>query len=150
MRSRTVAEENNGSLVNPPVLFDWSGWVGCLRATPVQPRLASWSALLRSCWRCWWSRRCGSTIQRFTTCCTGAWAEADAGQMMDALQKANIPVKIDPRSGALMVPADQVCFRARLKLATQGLLRSTVNGLESRLQNSFGLSQFMETARYQH
>ncbi|MBK8750895.1 MAG: hypothetical protein IPL99_04270 [Candidatus Competibacteraceae bacterium] len=28
--------------------------------------------------------------------------------------------------------------------------RSTVNGLESLQQNSFGLSQFMETARYQH
>jgi flagellar M-ring protein FliF len=76
-------------------------------------------------------------------------AEADAGQMMDALQKANIPVKIDPRSGALMVPAHQV-HEARLKLATQGLPRSTVNGLESLQQNSFGQSQFMETARYQH
>jgi flagellar M-ring protein FliF len=77
-------------------------------------------------------------------------AEADAGQIMEALQKAAIPFKIDPRSGALLVPADQV-HQARLKLAGQGLPRGTVNGLEALEQkNSFGVSQFMETARYQH
>lgn len=77
-------------------------------------------------------------------------AEADAGQIMEALQKAAIPFKIDPRSGALLVPSDQV-HQARLKLAGQGLPRGTVNGLEALEQkNSFGVSQFMETARYQH
>ena len=77
-------------------------------------------------------------------------AEEDAGQIMEALQKANIPFKIDPRSGALMVAADQV-HAARLKLASQGLPKGTINGLEAlEKQDSFGVSQFMETTRYQH
>lgn len=77
-------------------------------------------------------------------------AEEDAGQIMEALQKANIPFKIDTRSGALMVASDQV-HAARLKLAAQGLPKGTVNGLEAlEKQDSFGVSQFMETARYQH
>lgn len=77
-------------------------------------------------------------------------ADADAGQIMEALQKSNIPFKVDSHSGVLLVPADQV-HEARLKLASQGLPRGTVNGLEALEQkNSFGVSQFMETARYQH
>jgi flagellar M-ring protein FliF len=77
-------------------------------------------------------------------------AEEDAGQIMEALQQANIPFKIDTRSGALMVPASQV-HEARLKLAGEGLPRGTINGLEAlEQQDSFGVSQFMETARYQH
>lgn len=77
-------------------------------------------------------------------------AEEDAGQIMEALQKANIPFKIDPRSGALMVAADQV-HAARLKLASQGLPKGAINGLEAlEKQDSFGVSQFMETTRYQH
>jgi len=77
-------------------------------------------------------------------------AEEDAGQIMEALQKANIPFRIDPRTGALMVAADQV-HEARLKLASQGLPKGAVNGLEAlEKQDSFGVSQFMETTRYQH
>lgn len=77
-------------------------------------------------------------------------ADADAGQIMEALQKSNIPFKVDSRTGALLVPGEQV-HEARLKLASQGLPRGTVNGLEALEQkNSFGVSQFMETARYQH
>ena len=77
-------------------------------------------------------------------------AEEDAGQIMEALQKANIPFKVDTRTGALMVTSDQV-HAARLKLAAQGLPKGTVNGLEAlEKQDSFGVSQFMETARYQH
>jgi len=141
-----VAEENNGSLVNPPVPFDWSGWLAKFRHPgPTQIGiLAGVVALLALLvvGALWLNTANYDVLYR-------GLAEADAGQMMDALQKANIPVKIDPRSGALMVPAHQV-HEARLKLATQGLPRSTVNGLESLQQNSFGLSQFMETARYQH
>ncbi|CDH44165.1 flagellar basal-body MS-ring/collar protein FliF [Candidatus Contendibacter odensensis] len=141
-----MTEENNGSLVNPPVPFDWSGWLAKFRHPgPTQIGvLAGVVALLALLVvaALWLNTATYDVLYR-------GLAEADAGQMMDALQKANIPVKIDPRSGALMVPADQV-YQARLKLATQGLPRSTVNGLESLQQNSFGLSQFMETARYQH
>lgn len=77
-------------------------------------------------------------------------AEEDAGQIMEALQKANIPFKIDSRTGALMVVSDQV-HAARLKLASQGLPKGAINGLEAlEKQDNFGVSQFMETARYQH
>lgn len=141
-----MAEENNGSLVNPPVPFDWSGWLAKFRHPgPTQIGILAGVAALLALLvvgALWLNTATYDVLYR-------GLAEADAGQMMDALQKANIPVKIDPRSGALMVPAHQV-HEARLKLATQGLPRSTVNGLESLQQNSFGQSQFMETARYQH
>jgi flagellar M-ring protein FliF len=77
-------------------------------------------------------------------------SEADAGQIMEALQKSNVPFKVDARSGALMVPQNLV-HEARLKLASQGLPRGTVDGFETLEQkNNFGVSQFMENARYQH
>lgn len=77
-------------------------------------------------------------------------SETDAGQVMEALQKNNIPFKVDTRSGALTIPESMV-YEARLKLASQGLPRGAVNGLETLEQgNNFGVSQFMENARYQH
>jgi flagellar M-ring protein FliF len=141
-----VAEENNGPLANPPVPFDWSGWLAKFRhpgpaEIGILAGVAALLALLVA-GALWLNTPSYNVLYRDL-------AEADAGQIMDALQKANIPVKIDPRNGALTVPAHQV-HEARLKLASQGLPRSTVNGLESLQQNNFGLSQFMETARYQH
>lgn len=77
-------------------------------------------------------------------------AEADAGQIMEALQKENIPFKVDRQTGALMVP-EELIHEARLKLASQGLPRGAVNGLEALDKTmNFGVSQFMENARYQH
>ncbi len=144
-----MAEQNNGSLANPsipPAPFDWSGWLAKFRHPgPTQIGiLASAAALLALLVAgvLWFNAANYDVLYR-------GLAEADAGQIMEALQKANIPVKIDARSGALMVPANQV-YEARLKLATQGLPRSTVDGMESLQQNNFGLSQFMETAHYQH
>lgn len=77
-------------------------------------------------------------------------ADADAGEIMAVLQQSNIPFKVDSRTGALTVPANNV-HAVRLKLASQGLPRGTVNGFDLLDQkNSFGVSQFMENARYQH
>lgn len=77
-------------------------------------------------------------------------SDQDAGQILDALQKANIPVRLDAQSGAITVPAD-VVHEARFKLASQGLPRGSVNGFEAFEQQSvLGTSQFMESARYQH
>lgn len=76
-------------------------------------------------------------------------SEADAGQVMEALQKANVPFRVDRDSGALAVPAERV-HETRLKLAAQGLPRGAVNGFELLDQhNGLGQSQFMENARYQ-
>jgi len=142
-----VAQEQNGSPPHLPVPFDWRNELGKFRRPgPAQigflVGLAALLALLVAA-GLWLNAPTYDVLYR-------GLAEADAGQIMEALQKANIPFKIDPRSGALLVPSDQV-HPARLKLAGQGLPRGTINGLEALEQkNSFGVSQFMETTRYQH
>ena len=76
-------------------------------------------------------------------------SEKDAGQIMEALQKSAIPFKVDSVTGALQVPESQV-HEARLKLAAQGLPKGSGVGFEMLdEQQTFGTSQFMETARYQ-
>lgn len=73
----------------------------------------------------------------------------DAGAVVDALQKANIPYRLDENSGAILVPAQQLSG-ARLKLASQGLPHTGGVGFESlRQDQGFGTSQFLETARFQ-
>ncbi len=76
-------------------------------------------------------------------------SDKDSGQIIDALQKNNIPYKVDQGSGAIQVPMERV-HDARLKLATQGLPKGTSGGFEAMEgQQGFGTSQFMEAARYQ-
>lgn len=76
-------------------------------------------------------------------------SEADGGEVMEALQQHQIPFQIDQQTGTLLVPASQV-HEARLKLASQGLPQGSVDGFEMLDQKSgFGVSQFMENARYQ-
>jgi len=142
-----VAEANNAALSNPPAQWDWRGELAKFRRPgPAQIGiLAGIVALLALlvAGALWMNTPTYDVLYR-------GLAEADAGQIMEALQKANIPFKIDPQSGVLLAPAQQV-HEARLKLASQGLPRGAVNGLEALEQkNSFGVSQFMETARYQH
>lgn len=72
----------------------------------------------------------------------------DAGAVVQALQAANIPYRLDAGSGAILVPAQQLSD-ARLKLAGQGLPHTGGVGFESlRQDQGFGTSQFMETARF--
>lgn len=74
----------------------------------------------------------------------------DADAVMGALQEAKIEFRIQHDSGALLVPAKQV-HEARLKLAALGLPKGTALGFELLgQQRSFGTSQFIERARYQH
>ncbi|MGA7800081.1 MAG: flagellar basal-body MS-ring/collar protein FliF [Gammaproteobacteria bacterium] len=80
----------------------------------------------------------------------GNLSDRDSAQVLDALSKANIPYKVDPNSGAILVPAGKV-YDARMKLATQGLPKGSDSGFRLLEKNEgFGTSQFMETARYQH
>lgn len=73
----------------------------------------------------------------------------DAGAVVEALQAANIPYRLDAGSGAILVPAQRLS-EARLKLAGQGLPHTGGVGFESlRQEQGFGTSQFMETARFQ-
>ncbi len=74
----------------------------------------------------------------------------DASQVVQALQTAGIKYKLNDTTGAVMVGASQV-REARLKLASQGLPESSNSGLDLLNKDSgIGVSQFMETARYQY
>ncbi len=80
----------------------------------------------------------------------GHLSDRDSAQVVDALGKANIPYKVDPNSGAILVPAGKV-YDARMKLATEGLPKGSDSGFSLLEKNEgFGTSQFMETARYNH
>ncbi|HHL45303.1 MAG TPA: flagellar M-ring protein FliF, partial [Gammaproteobacteria bacterium] len=74
----------------------------------------------------------------------------DAGEIVQAIEQLNIPYKLDEKNGTIMVPASKV-HEVRLQLAAQGLPRSGgVEGFELLdKQQGFGVSRFMESARYQ-
>ncbi|MFB8955778.1 flagellar basal-body MS-ring/collar protein FliF [Xanthomonas arboricola] len=69
----------------------------------------------------------------------------------DLLRTAQIPFKIDQDTGAISVPQDRL-YDARLKLAGSGLTgKETGGGFELMEKDpGFGVSQFVENARYQH
>ncbi len=72
----------------------------------------------------------------------------DANQIIETLQTNQIPYRIDNKSGALMVAADQI-HNARLKLAADGLSGRDNVGFELMDQEqALGTSTFMETTRY--
>ena len=67
----------------------------------------------------------------------------------ELLRGAQIPFRIEPSSGALSVPTDQI-GAARMTLASAGLPSSNARGFESiQGDQGFGTSQFIENARYQ-
>lgn len=73
----------------------------------------------------------------------------EAAQVAEALKAAEMDYKITA-SGSVMVAKGSV-HDARLQLASQGLPQSASAGMDSmQEQSSFGVSQFMESARYQH
>ena len=73
----------------------------------------------------------------------------EAAAVADALESAGIDHKIGA-SGAILVPEAQL-HAARLEVASQGLPNATGTGMDlMQEQSSFGVSQFMENARYQH
>ena len=79
----------------------------------------------------------------------GLDAKATA-EASDLLRAAQIPFKIDQASGAISVPEANI-HDARLKLAGSGLGESGRIGFELMERDpGFGVSQFVETARYQH
>ncbi|VAW96691.1 Flagellar M-ring protein FliF [hydrothermal vent metagenome] len=79
----------------------------------------------------------------------GALAEQDVGTVLDALRQSGIDAKLDETSGAVLVPAADI-HSARIKLAAMGLPKGVSAGFEALdKKNTFGVSQFMEKARYQ-
>ncbi len=75
---------------------------------------------------------------------------SDASEVVTALQAAGIPHELNAGSGSVMVESGRV-HEARLKLASQGLPKGTALGVEMlQEEQSFGTSQFVESARYHH
>ncbi|MFQ5488555.1 MAG: flagellar basal-body MS-ring/collar protein FliF, partial [Gammaproteobacteria bacterium] len=76
-------------------------------------------------------------------------SEQDVSEIAQALQQADIPYKLSKDASTVMV-ADKHVHDARLKLASQGLPKGVGVGFELLDQHqTFGVSQFMENARYQ-
>lgn len=79
----------------------------------------------------------------------GSLSEKEVPQIIEALQQANIPFKLDQASGALMVPNADL-HQARMKLAGLGLPQTDGLGFELLQQEtSFGTSSNLEAARFQ-
>jgi flagellar M-ring protein FliF len=78
----------------------------------------------------------------------GNLSQSDSAQIAQALQTTGIPYKLD-NNGEITVPADRV-HDARLKLAGQGLPEGDGGFAVMSKDPGFGVSQFMEGARYQH
>lgn len=74
----------------------------------------------------------------------------DSAAVVESLQKAGIDYSLADGSGTVMVPESHV-HEARLKLAGEGLPRGNGSGFDllDRQKGGFGVSQFMENARYQ-
>lgn len=75
-------------------------------------------------------------------------SQQDSAQIVQALQTSGIPYKLD-NNGAITVPADRV-HDARLQMAGQGLPEGDGGFAVIAKDPGFGVSQFMEGARYQH
>jgi flagellar M-ring protein FliF len=73
----------------------------------------------------------------------------ETAQITQALDGARIPYKLDGTGNSVSVPSEQIAS-ARLKLAAQGLPESGGGVSAMTKDPGFGVSQFMESARYQH
>lgn len=73
----------------------------------------------------------------------------DQAQIAQALDAAQIPYRLQPGSNAIEVATDRLTD-ARLKLAGQGLPESSGGFAALDKDPGFGVSQFVENARYQH
>lgn len=73
----------------------------------------------------------------------------EAGEVAQALDQEGIPYEVDSGAGRIDIPASQV-HQTRIQLAAQGLPSGGYDGFEIMKENEgFGVSQFMEQARYQ-
>jgi len=80
----------------------------------------------------------------------GNLSDKESSEVINVLGSASIPYQLDDKTGAVKVPSEKV-HQARLKLAEQGLPKSSGFGLEiMEGGNGFSTSQFMEGARYHH
>jgi flagellar M-ring protein FliF len=79
----------------------------------------------------------------------GDLSDADASQVVAALQARGIDYRLDDRTGTVLVPARQL-HETRIALASAGLPKSGNMGFDLLDQKSpFGESDFMQNVRYQ-
>ena len=73
----------------------------------------------------------------------------DAGEVVEALKTEGIGYKLNGKDGSILVPAARV-HETRIKMAVLGLPRGGNAGFEllDEKSSGFGVSQFMENARY--
>jgi flagellar M-ring protein FliF len=73
----------------------------------------------------------------------------ESSEVVAILQQTNIAYKLDPNTGAVLVPSSKI-QGLRMKMAAEGLPRSSSQGMEMlNEEQGFGTSQFVERARYQ-
>lgn len=72
-----------------------------------------------------------------------------AAAVVDALNAANIPYKVQDSTGSIMVPAQQL-HDARLKLAGEGVMRDGSGMAMLDQQQGFGVSEFMQSKKYHY
>ncbi len=73
----------------------------------------------------------------------------ESTEIISILQQSNVAYKLDPTTGAVLVPSSEL-QSLRLKMAAEGLPRSASQGMEMlNKEQGFGTSQFVERARYQ-
>ena len=78
----------------------------------------------------------------------GNLSQKDAGDVVTALEQANIKFKVDDATGAVMV-ASKDLYQARLKLAGEGLPHGGTMGFELLQQDTgLGTSRAVEAARF--
>ena len=76
-------------------------------------------------------------------------ADKDATEILEALDKIGVKYKVEPSSGAIMVPGG-AARELKVKLAAQGLPRTNALGYEIMdKDNGFGASKNVESIRYQ-
>ena len=79
----------------------------------------------------------------------GALEEQDVSTVLDALHQNGFEAKLDQATGAILVPTSSI-HDARIKLSSMGLPKGVSAGFDALDdKSSFGISQFMEKARYQ-
>ncbi len=74
--------------------------------------------------------------------------DKDGGAIVAQLSQMQVPYQYAEGGGAIMVPADKV-HDVRLRLASQGLPKGSVNGFELLDNSRFGMTQFQERLSFQ-
>ncbi len=72
----------------------------------------------------------------------------DVNEVVQMLDKEKVPYKLDEKTGAVLVPEEQV-YPLRIKLAAAGFPKETPTGYQLLDKDQgFGISQFKETTQY--